>query len=497
MPVVTASTNPRVVGRYALFDAIGSGGMATVHLGRLLGAVGFTRTVAVKRLHPQFAEDPELVTRFLDEARLAARLRHPNVVPTLDVIAEGSELLLVMDYVLGESLSRLLRATDERAQRVPVPVATTLLADALEGLHAAHEATAEDGEPLRMVHRDMSPQNVLVGADGIARVLDFGIATAVRRLQVTRGDQLRGKLGYMAPEQLARRPVDRRTDVYSASVVLWETLTARRLFDDEEPAVTLRRILAGDAAAPGTLVADLPAGLDQVVMRGLALDPDGRFATASEMAAALESVVRRATPREVALWVKLTAGSVLERRAALLREVEASSATPPPVPARARSSSSAPRSVAENVGTGAGVFTEPGRGREAAPGRSRVPLVAGAAAVAAIAVVGLLVAWPSGPSGGAQGAVDAGAQAPLVPWPVVATASAPVDVGLDAAPDSSAQAPAAPPAFDSALSGSTPPRPGASVRRLPGPGRDPALGCRPPYTIDKDGVRVPKPACYQ
>src|SRR5580700_11191148 len=219
------------VGRYALHHEIASGGMATVHIGRLLGPVGFARTVAIKRLHPHLARNPEFVAMFLDEARLAARIRHPNVVSTLDVVATEGELFVVMEYVPGDSLARLLFAAKERSERVPLSVAASIMVDMLHGLHAAHEASDERGQPLNLVHRDVSPHNVLVGTDGAAHLIDFGVAKATGRAQVTREGQLKGKLAYMAPEQLGGSPVDRRADVFGASVVLWEMLTGQRLFD--------------------------------------------------------------------------------------------------------------------------------------------------------------------------------------------------------------------------------------------------------------------------
>src|ERR1022692_1337015 len=167
------SDAPRIIGRYALYGKIAQGGLATVHLGRLLGPVGFARTVAIKRMHSQFAEDPEFVSKFLDEARLAARIRHPNVVPTLDVVATDGELFLVMDYVQGETLARLQRLLKAQGKTIPLPIVAALFSGILHGLHAAHEAKNERGEPLGMVHRDVSPQNVIVGTDGVPRVLDF------------------------------------------------------------------------------------------------------------------------------------------------------------------------------------------------------------------------------------------------------------------------------------------------------------------------------------
>src|SRR5450432_3116813 len=184
----------RVIGRYALYGKLAAGGMATVHFGRLLGPAGFSRTVAIKRLHPQFAKDPEFVAMFLDEARLAARIHHPNVIATLDVVALEGELFLVLEYVQGESFASLLRAARDRRTPVPLPVVSAVMTGVLHGLHAAHEAKNERGEPLRLVHRDVSPHNVLVGADGVPRVLDFGIAKAAGRLQTTREGHLKGKL---------------------------------------------------------------------------------------------------------------------------------------------------------------------------------------------------------------------------------------------------------------------------------------------------------------
>src|SRR5271170_514902 len=155
-----ARASPQIVGRYAIYGKIASGGMASVHFGRLLGAAGFSRTVAVKRLHAHLAEDPQFLSTMIDEARLAARIHHPNVVPTLDVVSADGELLVVMEYVRGESLARLLKAGLQRGGRIPLPIASAIALGALQGLHAAHEATSDQGVALGIVHRDVSPQNV-------------------------------------------------------------------------------------------------------------------------------------------------------------------------------------------------------------------------------------------------------------------------------------------------------------------------------------------------
>ena len=209
--------------------------MATVHLARQLGAAGFARIVAVKRLHERYARDPEFVAMFLDEARLVGRIRHPNVVQTLDVVAEknadgGSELFIVMEYVHGESLVRLLAAARTKDEPVPLKIASAIMIGALQGLHAAHEAKSEAGQPLNIVHRDISPHNILVGIDGVARVLDFGVAKASERVSSTTKGEVKGKLAYMAPEQLNGGEADRRTDVFAAGIVFWEVLAGQRLF---------------------------------------------------------------------------------------------------------------------------------------------------------------------------------------------------------------------------------------------------------------------------
>ncbi len=324
----------RVVGRYALYGAIAAGGMATVHLGRLLGPVGFSRTVAIKRLHAQFASDPEFVSMFLDEARLAARIRHPNVVPTLDVVATGGELFLVMEYIPGESLARLTRALREHQQTIPLRIVSSVMAGVLHGLHAAHEARDERGHPLGIVHRDVSPQNVLVGTDGIARVLDFGVAKAAGRMQTTREGQIKGKLSYMPPEQLRGAAVSRQTDIYAAGVMLWEIITGQRLFAGDNEGVIVAKILEGRVERPSQVLMrshkatltnqtmQVLEALDETILRALQMKPENRFATAREMAIEIERRCPPATTTECSDWVESIARDVLRSRAAMVAEIE-------------------------------------------------------------------------------------------------------------------------------------------------------------------------------
>jgi len=329
--------------------------MATVHLGRLVGEGGFSRTVAIKRLHPQFARDAAFVSMFMDEARLAGRIRHPNVVPVVDVVASKGELLLVMEYVHGETLSRVLRTLAAHDERVPPPIAAAIICDVLEGLHAAHEARDEKGEPLGIVHRDVSPQNIIVGTDGVARVLDFGIAKAVGNLQETREGQLKGKLSYMAPEQLDQE-ASRSTDVFAASVVFWEMLTCKRLFHAATEAQVVMKILAAKVEPPSKL-APIGDAYDAVVVRGLAADPKARFASAREMSAAIAKCAPKAEPNEVAEWLASHAHDALADRAAVVSQVEsapslARTAVAPPADALTKSdlSRDAPASGKRGVG---------------------------------------------------------------------------------------------------------------------------------------------------
>ena len=340
-----AASHPRlpyIIGRYALYGEIAAGGMATVHYGRLLGPVGFSRTVAIKRLHPQFARDPEFVSMFLDEARLAGRVRHPNVVQTLDVVALDGELFLVMDYVQGESLGRLVGASRAMKQSVPLPVVSAILAGALQGLHAAHEATNERGEPLHIVHRDVSPQNILVGVDGVPRVLDFGVAKATGRVHTTREGQVKGKLAYMAPETLLGRCIDRRADVYAAGVVLWEALTLQRLFTGDSEGAVVGAVLNSTIAPPSSFDPAVPRPLDELTMRALDRDPGKRFESARQMALALEACVPIASATRLTGWVEGLAGEILAQRAKALAQIESDSG-----PSSAPMRSSATTAVAE------------------------------------------------------------------------------------------------------------------------------------------------------
>jgi eukaryotic-like serine/threonine-protein kinase len=311
----------RLLGRYALGQKIASGGMATVHLGHVVGAIGFKRIVAIKRLHERFATDPKFVSMFIDEARLAARVRHPNVVPTLDVVVDDGEIFVILEYVHGEPVHRLSRMV-MTAARFPLRIASGILFGVLLGLHAAHDARNERGEPLRIVHRDVSPQNILVGPDGVPRVLDFGVAKAFGRMRTTAQREVKGKLAYLAPEQLTGAPVDQRTDVYGASIILWELITGGRLFHADEPAAILQKAMYATIDPPSVHTGEPNPKLDAIVMRGLARDPSHRWPTARAMALALEECIPPASAPHIGAWVARVARKQLEEREALIAEME-------------------------------------------------------------------------------------------------------------------------------------------------------------------------------
>jgi eukaryotic-like serine/threonine-protein kinase len=509
----------RRLGRYRILDEIASGGMASVHIGQLIGPVGFARTVAIKRMHPHVARDPEFVSMFLDEARLAARIRHPNVVAAIDVVALKGELFLVMDYVQGESLSSLMRQARLCDASVSASVAVGIMSGVLYGLHAAHEATSERGEPLGIVHRDVSPQNVLVGIDGVARVVDFGVAKAARRLQTTADGQVKGKLRYMSPEQTQGQPIDRKTDIYAASVVLWELLTLRPLFRAEEPAAVVRAILAGQADPPSLFRSDIPDALDFAVMRGLSRDPDDRYSSAQEMGMAVQRALAPAPAPHVGNWVVSLAGEVLASRAIRIRDIESSGTTldvanvsaetavePPAKPGLGHEVGplDAPLgSTTEILPDEVSVATGPGAGHELSVEIPRPTLAASARLRrwAALALgLGLLTVvgfwWRAcsrvSLSATATSTTSAGLIQQQAPADSTGGASNGVsheEGGTTTAAEVSSSDPSAPDASGVAPRTRTKPY-------IPGPAK-PRPNCDPPYVRDANGIRRYKPECLR
>jgi len=313
----------RQLGRYEILTQLASGGMASVYIARAQGVAGFERLVAIKVLHPHLAYEQEFVSMFLDEARLAARIRHMNVVPTIDISdSPGDGYFLVMEYIEGNHLGALLGEAAKGGKRLPQPFVFRVLLDALQGLSAAHRLTDEDGHPLKLVHRDVSPHNILIGTDGIARLTDFGVAKADVRMASTRAGQFKGKLSYMAPEQASASETDQRSDLFSVGIILWESLTGRRLFKGETNAATLNRLLNDSVAKPSSLFPELEP-FDEVVMRALSRNPEQRFQTADEFGEALEQTAGRAgiaKTRDVAEVVRALDSDKLDDERARVRD---------------------------------------------------------------------------------------------------------------------------------------------------------------------------------
>ncbi|MBK8257457.1 MAG: serine/threonine protein kinase [Polyangiaceae bacterium] len=327
--------------RYELLFKLASGGMASVYVGRIRGAGGFWRLVAIKKAHAHLLEDPSFRRMLVEEARLASRIHHPNVVAVLDVEQAEDSLLLVMDYIEGASLADVMATKEPLPARLGVRIAL----DACAGLHAAHTLTDPSGKPLQIVHRDVSPQNLLVGVDGVSRVTDFGIAKSTQHASTTTTGALKGKLAYMAPEYVDGKAPDQRSDVFGLGVVIWEALANRRLFRGENEVDTLKRIVNADAPLLSSVAPHIGTHLDPVLSAALAKDPGERFATAKALGTALEIAAGRAnlvgSAEEVGAFIQKLFTTPLSERRRFIQEHVASDVGPPSVRSTADGASQA------------------------------------------------------------------------------------------------------------------------------------------------------------
>jgi serine/threonine-protein kinase len=278
-------------GKYQLFASLGRGGMADVFLAVSRGPMGFNKLVVVKRLRAALAEEGSFLNMFLDEARLAARLNHPNVVHTYEVGENHGSYFIAMEYLEGQSLNKVIKEAIKRSVEAPLPLLARIISDALSGLHHAHELRDYDGTPLNIIHRDVSPHNVFVTYDGQVKLVDFGIAKAALSSTQTEVGVLKGKVAYMAPEQAMGGTIDRRADVFAMGIVLWELLTRKRLMTGDSAAATLHRLLNTAIPRVSSVVPEVDPQLDEIVAKALEKDPANRFQTALEMREAIETYI--------------------------------------------------------------------------------------------------------------------------------------------------------------------------------------------------------------
>jgi serine/threonine-protein kinase len=436
---------------------------------------------------------------FLDEARLAAGIHHPNVVPILEVGASERGYYLVMEYIEGDTLARLLARAATSGRRLPISVGIKVVVDMLLGLHAAHELRDEHGGAIELVHRDVSPQNILVGVDGNTRITDFGVARAASRLSATRAGQLKGKIAYMAPEQAVGDPtVDRRADVFSAGIVLWEVLAAKRLFKAENEAATLSRVISEPIPHISEINPDISQELGEVVMKALARDRDDRYSNCQDLADDLERlaapVKQMAPAREVAGYVSEVIGQEIAQQREAVRAWLARSEPSQAIPDMVEIPHSGVPQPLMGAPTGSGgeqsgMVASPIAAPLGAPsletgGPSRAPLVIGAAAIFGFIVVGGLVMF----SGRQRDDPNRSAPAATVP---AAVATAQVATAAPSAPPPSSTAP---PASSSGIEITEEPtsspakgRSGAKLVRVPGPTARPQPAAAAP-------APAPKPA---
>jgi eukaryotic-like serine/threonine-protein kinase len=281
--------------RYEILARLATGGMAELYLARATDTEGEVSHVVLKRVLPSRAHDPNFVTMFIDEARLAAQLHHPNIAQVFDIGRLGSSYFFTMEYVHGENARAVLQREYGLRRKVPIGHAITIAVGAATGLHHAHEATGIDRRPLGIVHRDVSPANIMISFDGAVKLVDFGVAKAAVRFHETRAGTIKGKIAYLSPEQCTgNRPVDRRSDVFSLGIVLYELLTVERLFRRDSDFATMAAIVTDDMPPPSAIRPDVPPGLDAVVMTALSKEPEDRYPTAGAMVDALEHAARTA-----------------------------------------------------------------------------------------------------------------------------------------------------------------------------------------------------------
>lgn len=494
------------VGDYQPLLELGQGGMGTAYLARALGVGGFERLVVVKRLHTHLLEHEEATRRFLDEARLAAYVHHANVVGVHRAGEDDSGQFIVLDYVEGASLDELVDRTALKGQSIPVPIVLRIALDALAGLEAIHQARDATGRTLSILHRDVSPHNVLTGRDGVSRICDFGIAKSTLASVTTDKAYVLGKLQYMAPEYLRRQAVGPALDVYGLGITLWVALAGVDPWPDADEAQLITHIFTEGVPRVSTKVS-VPPQVDDLLAKACTVDPAERYAAAREMAADIEAIARKtgwlATHGEVASFVESLMGVDLERRreriAEAIRRLEATSApdhrrlaTAPTQPVESRPQApphEGPSDLASREAT-TDIISVAGIPDRTAPRRSRMAAATLVAAVTA-AGIGWLV-WPS-----AEGNVHAAADAGSVRAFAAPSAARPTGPSREAG--SRTEEVAGPTPASSSAASSSPVAPSPPAGRLPDPraGRPRSPGKPQGGSRAAATARAPAPADFR
>ncbi|ACY17900.1 serine/threonine protein kinase [Haliangium ochraceum DSM 14365] len=363
-PVATKGEKrePELFGPYEVYERIGVGGMATVHRAKKQGIEGFTREVALKRMLSHLADDDSFIQSFVREARLASQLQHANIIHIHDLGRDGRVYYIAMEYVRGWDLRKILKQTAYATGPMPLAMMLTIARQLCDALDYAHNLADESGEPLGLVHRDVSPSNLLVAADGHLKVIDFGIAKATANSLRTLSGRVKGKFAYMAPEAIRGKQLDRRTDIFSMGIVAHEMLTARPLFATKNQFDTIRRITQDEVSPPSTYNPACPPELDDIVMTALAKSPEERWQTAGAMHRALDSVAKRggfqATNREIAEWIEWAFQQPLQSK-----RVEPTAPRPPRTPVKEPTlKSSSPVAPGDNLDSASVELVWGGRG---------------------------------------------------------------------------------------------------------------------------------------
>jgi hypothetical protein len=376
------------VGRYSLLSRIAVGGMAEIWLARQLGPKGFEKFIVIKRILDGLGTDPEFVTMFLDEARIAAQLNHPHIVQIFDLGEEAGAFYIAMEYLPGENLANVVRAGERQKKPLPIPLAVRIIADAAEGLAYAHVRKGPDGKLLGIVHRDMSPHNLIITDDGLVKVVDFGIAKATNRESQTMAGHVKGKLSYMSPEQARGEPLDGRSDVFSLGILLFEMVTGSRLFHYPDPLAALQAV-ASEEPLPlaHERSPEVPESLSRIIAQALARNQEVRYASARQFHVALEEWLRSQPvvpgAAELAAYMTELFSARIEERVQLLEAARSGALTP------ASASRAMPGHTANSMPMGRAPAHEEVTSVEQLPVRQRWPWLAGVAGLVLAVAIGL------------------------------------------------------------------------------------------------------------